>query len=353
MQLYHLPLLPGYAPNVNVRSSVAAKTINGQTIASQYLEAEENGYEGMYFPTEDPNDPLFSSDGFIPSLTPDDPRAQNQNSFPGRPPTLTPIAESPEEQRSNRTTQVHRTKTMPVPEDNVAEVIFFSYGVVVFFGLEESQEREVLEDIENADILSRKIEEDAWEVEECHYAVSPYRVYPLCCMSMLTRYQSMTQMQHTLEYTTTSSVSTHPLLHLKTRINVPIAFKSPSHLLKLSIAHALAQSTLLAHYESLAQLVLSDPRTMSIPRQLALTGELRLRRRDALRLTGRLFRLRRDVNLVSNVLDVPELFWSEASLKDLYDAVREYMEIGGRCVVLNERLAVASDLVSDLHHFVF
>ena len=85
---------------------------------------------------------------------------------------------------------------------------------------------------------------------------------------------------------------------------------------------------------------------MNIPRQLALTGELRLRRRDALRLTGRLFKLRRDVNLVSNVLDVPELFWSEASLKDLYDAVREYMEISGRCVVLNERLAVASDLVS-------
>ena len=85
---------------------------------------------------------------------------------------------------------------------------------------------------------------------------------------------------------------------------------------------------------------------MNIPRQLALTGELRLRRRDALRLTGRLFKLRRDVNLVSNVLDVPELFWSEASLKDLYDAVREYMEIGPRVQVLNEKIAVAEDLVS-------
>lgn len=78
---------------------------------------------------------------------------------------------------------------------------------------------------------------------------------------------------------------------------------------------------------------------------LASTGELKLRRRDALRLTGRLFQLRRDVNLVSNVLDVPELFWSEASLKDLYDAVREYMEIGPRVHVLNEKLTVANDLV--------
>lgn len=85
---------------------------------------------------------------------------------------------------------------------------------------------------------------------------------------------------------------------------------------------------------------------MAIPRTLASSGELKLRRRDALKLTGRLFQLRRDINLVSNVLDVPKLFWSEASLKDLYDAVREYMEIGPRVTVLNEKLAVASDLVS-------
>ena len=111
------------------------------------------------------------------------------------------------------------------------------------------------------------------------------------------------------------------------------------------MAHALAQSTLLAHYETHATRILSSPRTVSIPQQLASTGALMLSRKEALRLTGRLFTLRRDVNLVSNVLDVPELFWSEASLKALYDAVREYMEIGGRVQVLNEKLAVAEDLV--------
>ena len=63
---------------------------------------------------------------------------------------------------------------------------------------------------------------------------------------------------------------------------------------------------------------------------------------------GKLFKLRRDVNLMSNVLDVPELFWSEASLKGLYDAVREYMEIGPRVQVLNEKLAVVGDLVKFL-----
>lgn len=79
---------------------------------------------------------------------------------------------------------------------------------------------------------------------------------------------------------------------------------------------------------------------------MAVSGSLKLRRADALRLTGKLFKLRRDVNLVSNVLDTPELFWSEASLKGLYDACREYFEIDSRAQVLNEKLSVASDLVS-------
>jgi uncharacterized Rmd1/YagE family protein len=107
----------------------------------------------------------------------------------------------------------------------------------------------------------------------------------------------------------------------------------------------MAQSTLLARYEASANRTLSSPRTAAIPRQLALSGALTLRRRDALKLTGTLFALRRDVNLLGHVLDVPELFWSEASLKELYDAVREYMEIDDRVQALNEKLGVASDLV--------
>ena len=132
-------------------------------------------------------------------------------------------------------------------------------------------------------------------------------------------------------------------------LTVILALKSRSHLLKLSIAHALAQSTLLARFESNAQRVLSSPQTYSIPKQMATAGALQLKRHEALKLTGRLFKLRTDVNLVSNVLDVPELFWDEASLKELYDAVREYMEIGPRVHVLNEKLVTASDFVSSLY----
>ena len=53
-----------------------------------------------------------------------------------------------------------------------AEAVFFSYGVVVFFGLEEGQERGILEDVEAAGAMRHKMDEDKWEIEECHYAAS-------------------------------------------------------------------------------------------------------------------------------------------------------------------------------------
>ena len=89
--------------------------------------------------------------------------------------------------------------------------------------------------------------------------------------------------------------------------------------------------------------------TSHIPRELAQTGELRVNRRGALRMSGHLFKLRVDVNLTSDVLDTPDLFWSEASLQALYDAIREYLEIDQRAETLNERLAVANDLLEIIH----
>ena len=115
--------------------------------------------------------------------------------------------------------------------------------------------------------------------------------------------------------------------------------------MNLSLAHAMAQSVLLGVYESNTQTVLSSGQTMAIPKQLADTGELKLGRSEALRMTGRLFKLRRDVNLSSNLLDTPELFWSEASLKNLYQACREYFEIDSRVASLNQKLSVTSELV--------
>ena len=149
--MYHLPLLPGYTQSVNIRSSLPAKSPGGKSISSRLEEAEENGYEGAYFhPSSSPNE--ISSDGFIPSSTPENRRTDNR---------LGNFHDEPQPVK-------HREAA---DSREVAEVIYFAYGVVVFFGLTESQERSIIDDIESAGILLRKFEEDAWEIEEFHYVV--------------------------------------------------------------------------------------------------------------------------------------------------------------------------------------
>lgn len=70
------------------------------------------------------------------------------------------------------------TKKKPKNEgDDIAEMVVFDYGVVVFFGFEESQERDVLEDFDRAMICVRARPEEKWEVETCHYVVCRFLVH--------------------------------------------------------------------------------------------------------------------------------------------------------------------------------
>jgi uncharacterized Rmd1/YagE family protein len=148
--MYHLPLLPGYGPNTNVRSSAPTQS-NG----ADFSEAEEEDYQGTYFTSYETRSPTH--DGYISSSP------VTTRNFP-------PIPASPGGEVVSRRIPI-RTKPVSTEED-VAEVVFFEYGVVVFFGLEEAQEKSIIEDIEKADIMKRKIDENDWEVEECHFAVS-------------------------------------------------------------------------------------------------------------------------------------------------------------------------------------
>ena len=97
-----------------------------------------------------------------------------------------------------------------------------------------------------------------------------------------------------------------------------------------------------------------------LPAELARRGELGLTRREVVRMSGRLFRLRVGIMLGGTVLDTPEWFWeSEPELMDLYSAVRgtttssmelivEYLELTSRVQVLNERSDVLFDLLDIL-----
>jgi uncharacterized Rmd1/YagE family protein len=194
----------------------------------------------------------------------------------------------------------------------MAELVILPYGVLVMYNMSAAEERSIINDVINSGSLrgGPSYKPDDEETEAFHFCYDPSVPAPRIFNDFFT-------------------------------------FRASNHLLKLSLAHAIAQSTRLSVFEESMQQTLEL--TSHIPKELASTGELKLRRREALKLTGRLFKLRVDVNLTSNVLDTPELFWSEASLKALYDAIREYLEIDQRVENLNERLAVGNDLLEVIH----
>ena len=85
--MYHLPLLPGYSQEANVRSSLPPKTPGGKTMLGNMTDAEELGYEGTYFAGQ--TDYTTDPEGFIPSSSPPVPttlrRRKKQQSAPPEP----------------------------------------------------------------------------------------------------------------------------------------------------------------------------------------------------------------------------------------------------------------------------
>jgi uncharacterized Rmd1/YagE family protein len=202
---------------------------------------------------------------------------------------------------------------------NVAEMFVFSYGVVVFWNFTERQEKDLLADLafatssatgETIPLTTMPLDEEDFETEEFHF-----------------------------EYSTEIS---------RPRVfNDMITLRSGDHMIKLAISHGISQSTKLCFFEEVMARQMADAK--DVPRRLAMTGQLGMKREEVFRILGRLFKSRVEVNLSSNMLDVPNFFWeSEPTLYPLYLAVREYLEIKPRIQVLNERCRVFLDLAEIL-----
>ncbi|KAG8797849.1 hypothetical protein FRC17_007633, partial [Serendipita sp. 399] len=324
--LYHLPLLPGYQPNVNVRSCITDKAAQAKLVLSLITEAEESGYHDAYFPasvlggavTGSGSSTPVKRDGFIETAIPAAASlttllassSLREDSPLRRSNTLPKAALHGHAKKRFTKAHIAQRRLLGVEDHPVAEAIFFRYGVVVFFGFSQHNELDIIDDLVKRGIVvgEKKVgEKRQYEIESFHFEYDPSAPTPRIYNDFFT-------------------------------------FKSPSHLLKLAIAHAIAQSTVLSTHETASSNLLSSTDTLAVPLQLASSGVIKMKRRNALKLTGRLFQMRQNINLSSNVLDVPELFWSEASLKGLYDAVREYLEVDERVKALNAKLAGVGDL---------
>uniref|UniRef100_A0A7S4VN17 DUF155 domain-containing protein n=1 Tax=Alexandrium monilatum TaxID=311494 RepID=A0A7S4VN17_9DINO len=111
---------------------------------------------------------------------------------------------------------------------------------------------------------------------------------------------------------------------------------------RLAHAYALAQSVKLGSFEIVVGRSIGS--TRSIPETMASTGEVRLDARELSKRIGGLLMLRCDVNLHTDILDTPEIFWDEEKFEPHYVACRGYLDIDKRVEILNQRLGVLKDL---------
>ncbi|KAI9254245.1 hypothetical protein BY458DRAFT_521215 [Sporodiniella umbellata] len=190
------------------------------------------------------------------------------------------------------------------------EVFIFDYGVVVFWNFRRAEELLMLEDFMQFSIEPfRDNPDEDMQIEEIHFQYDTSQMKPRIFNDMIT-------------------------------------LKSSNHMVKLTLSHGLSQSAVVARYEDIMDKTIEE--TKHFPKEMAETGRLGKTRAEITKINGQLFTLRMNVNLVSNVLDTPEIFWSEPALQPMYTAIREYLEIPQRAQILNDRLRVISDLLSML-----
>lgn len=183
----------------------------------------------------------------------------------------------------DRTSPPLQTVSSPRPETpartlyNVAEMFVFSYGVVVFWNFTERQEKDLLADLAFATssatgtpipLATMPLHEEDFETEEFHF-----------------------------EYSTEIS---RPRVY-----NDMITLRSGDHMIKLAISHGISQSTKLCFFEEVMARQMADAK--DVPRRLAMTGKLGMKREEVFRILGRLFKSRVEVNLCKSDLVVQTL----------------------------------------------
>ena len=255
--VYHLPILPGIR-GYRIRSSPVLKSPGGKSLLDEEMERNELRDYGEGFFEDDGGEQFGVRDNDPSDETPKKVRPDFRRS------NLRPSDGAP-----NGLMREASPQRVAPDAFTFAELFVFSYGVVVFWNFTEYQEKDVLADITFSEsetgipLVTRPQREEDFETEEFHFEYSPETPRPRVFNDMIT-------------------------------------LRSGDHMIKLTMSHAIAQSTKLNFFEQR----MADQMTEAqhVPRRLALTGKLGMKREEVFRIIGALFKNRVDVNLCKTLL---------------------------------------------------
>jgi uncharacterized Rmd1/YagE family protein len=83
---------------------------------------------------------------------------------------------------------------------------------------------------------------------------------------------------------------------------------------------------------------------------LANQGSINMDKKEIFKNIGSIFVKKSSVNLHSDMLDTPEVFWESNEFLPFYQKVRKYLDIDKRLEILNKRLDILKELYDMLNN---
>ncbi|KAG8579745.1 hypothetical protein GDO81_011039 [Engystomops pustulosus] len=193
-------------------------------------------------------------------------------------------------------------------EQDSGAIFFFREGAVVFWNIEESTLKHVMQILERHEIQPYEVALVHWENEELNYSFGEGH-------TRLVKGEIVLEAQ----------------LEADDLILQKFAF---SNALCLSVKLAMWESTLDIFVESI----------QSIPEMLKSRKKVKLSHDDVMQKIGELFALRHRINLSSDLLMTPDFYWDRENLEHLYDKTCQFLSINRRVKVINEKLQHCTEL---------
>lgn len=188
--------------------------------------------------------------------------------------------------------------------DAKVDIYFLHYGVVVMWGLSESEEQDILR-------LISKIQENPYdlkavEIENFSYGISKNAQI----------------------------------------VNDKIFLTDENEHTKMVLSIGIAQSVKLDYYEELVENTIDAVK--DLPDEMEKEGKVRKKRVEIMKVSGRLHKLSFNLNIVSNILGEPEFVWEYSTFSSLYETCIKYLDIKTRADLLNKRCDIIHGILEIL-----
>lgn len=212
------------------------------------------------------------------------------------------------------------TKPLATP---LHDVFLFREGSIVFWGVPYDQQRRIL------------------------YGLSSLKIDPYSS-------ELIQEEREHLNYSYVNSIEKSRM----SRDIVQLATKQKLDSLKLdqfAFSHAVTLSVKLAIWEAMLDQYIES--VSGITDDMKSGKRLQLTRDQVFRKTGEIYELRHNINLSSDLLDLPDIYWDRPNQEVIFSSVASFLNIKKRTSVINEKLNNCCELMNllaghmnDRHH---